>query len=119
MARILADECVHLPVAKALQAAGHDVLPVKNICPGCTDEEVLRLAHEQGRILLTRDKDFDELIVRLQKKVPGIIRYNLPSLPLNQQAEYIVNALKNAPEPLTGHITTVEPGRIRQRRLSC
>ena len=117
MQRILADECVHLPVTEALRDAGHDVVLVKDLCLGCPDDEVLRLAGEQGRILLTRDKDFGELIIRLRKKVPGIIRYNLLGLSLDRQAEYIVSALKNVPAPLTGHITTVEPRRVRQRPI--
>ncbi len=117
MEKILADECVHLPIVKALRAAGHDVLLVKDICPGCKDDEVLHIAGEQDRILLTRDKDFGELIIRLQKKVPGIIRYNLLGMPFDRQAQYIVSALKNAPKPLAGHITTVEPGRVRQRPI--
>ena len=117
MERLLVDECVYLPVAEALRDAGHDVLLVKDICPGCKDDEMLRLAGEQGRILLTRDKDFGELIIRLQKKVPGIIRYNLLGMPFGRQAQYIVSVLKNAPKPLAGHITTVEPGRVRQRPI--
>ena len=117
MKRILADECVHLPIVEALQAAGYDVLLVRDICPGCKDDEVLRLANEQGRILLTRDKDFGELAIRFRKKVPGIVRYNLLGMSLEQQEEYLVAALRSAPAPLTGHITTVEPGQIRQRRF--
>ena len=117
MEKFLADECVHLPVVEALRKSGHDVLLVRDICLGCKDDEVLCLAIEQDRILLTRDKDFGELVIRLQKEVPGIIRYNLLGMPLDRQAEYIVSALKNVPEPLAGYITTVELGRLRQRRI--
>ena len=117
MVRILADECIPLPVVDALKASGHDVLLIKDVCPGCPDIVVLRLANQQGRILLTRDKDFGDLTVRFRKKVPGIIRYNLLGMPLDRQAEQLVSALKNAPKPLAGHITTVEPGRIRQRPI--
>ena len=117
MDKILIDECVPLLVVDALEAAGYEILLVKDVCPGCKDDEVLRLASEQGYILLTRDKGFGELIIRLQKKVPGIIRYNLFGMPFDRQAKYIVSALKNAPKPLAGHITTVEPGRVRQRPI--
>ena len=117
MERILADECIYLPVVEALRATGYDVLLVKDVCRGCRDEELLRLAIEQGRILLTQDKDFGELTIRLRKKAPGIIRYNLLGMSIARQAQYIVRALKNAPKPLTGHIITVEPGRIRQRPI--
>ena len=117
MKRILADECVHLAVAEALQAAGFNVLLVKDVYPGCNDDEVLFLASEQKRILLTRDKDFGELTIRFRKKVPGIIRYSLSGMPIDRQAEYIIKALKKAPAPLTGHITTVESERVRQRPI--
>ena len=40
---------------------------------GITDSEVLEKSNQEGRILITKDKDFGELIYRLQKRVSGII----------------------------------------------
>ena len=47
-----------------LIAAGHDVVTVADIWsddPG--DETILAYAHSEGRVVVTRDKDFGELAI--------------------------------------------------------
>jgi len=34
--------------------------------PGILDEEVLAIARQEGRLLLTEDKDFGELVIRMR-----------------------------------------------------
>lgn len=46
----------------ALAAQGHDVLSALERNPRATDEELLALAMEERRILVTEDKDFGELV---------------------------------------------------------
>ncbi len=41
--------------------------------PGATDGEVLALAFDERRIILTEGKDFGELVYRLKKPAHGII----------------------------------------------
>ena len=45
-------------------AAGHDVNWDSEISPGITDTQVIELAIQQDRILVTFDKDFGELAFR-------------------------------------------------------
>ena len=59
--KFLADECCDRDLVGALRNAGYDVLYVLELKPGATDDEVLALAFDQRRILLTEDKDFGEL----------------------------------------------------------
>jgi predicted nuclease of predicted toxin-antitoxin system len=45
-------------LAFSLEALGHDVLKLRHALPATTpDEDVLRLANEQGRILITCNRD--------------------------------------------------------------
>jgi predicted nuclease of predicted toxin-antitoxin system len=62
--RILANENVPGPVVTGVRDAGHDVLWVKESMAGATDHEVLTRAEQEGRLLVTFDKDFGELAVR-------------------------------------------------------
>ena len=39
-----------------MRAAGHDVKAIAEVCPGVSDEEVVRIGIEEGRVLLTEDK---------------------------------------------------------------
>ena len=45
-----------------LTRLGHDVLSASDMTPGAADEEILALAAEEGRFLVTEDKDFGELV---------------------------------------------------------
>jgi predicted nuclease of predicted toxin-antitoxin system len=62
----LADECCDAFLVTGLRSDGHDVLYIKEIAPGSDDNVVLQMAAKQQRILLTEDKDFGELVVRLR-----------------------------------------------------
>jgi len=69
----LADECCDRDFVEELRQSGHDVLYIFELKRGATDDEVLALAFDQRRILLTEDKDFGELVYRLKKPAHGII----------------------------------------------
>jgi predicted nuclease of predicted toxin-antitoxin system len=56
--RFLADECRDFAVVRCLRASGHDVLAVSEFQQRSVDRELLALALEEDRILLTEDKDF-------------------------------------------------------------
>ncbi len=56
--RFLADESCDFAVVRALRSKGFDVLAISEVCPGVEDQQVIELAKEEERILLTEDKDF-------------------------------------------------------------
>jgi hypothetical protein len=62
--RLLADENVPGPLVRALVESGCDVAWVRTVSPGVSDPEVLALAMQEKRILLTFDKDFGEIAKR-------------------------------------------------------
>jgi len=70
---LLADECCDAVLVNALRGEGHDVLYIKEAAAGADDQTVLQLAASQLRILLTEDKDFGELVVRLKLPAYGIV----------------------------------------------
>lgn len=71
--KLLADECCDAPLVSALRSDGHDVVYIQELAPGSNDQTVLQLALVEQRILLTEDKDFGELVVRLQLPAYGIV----------------------------------------------
>jgi len=62
--RFLVDECTGRRLVILLRNAGYDVVFVGDWKPSASDEEVLRKAEEEDRILITDDKDFGELVFR-------------------------------------------------------
>ena len=76
--------------------------------------KILARARDEGRILVTLDKDFGELAVRHGKFHCGILR--LVSMPAGRQASVCLQVLaSHGPELASGAIITAEPGRLRIR----
>ena len=74
--RFLLDVCAaSRRMQDALAAQGHDVLSALERNPRATDEELLALAMEEGRILVTEDKDFGELVFVRRLPHPCIVRF--------------------------------------------
>ncbi len=75
----LADESCDFAVVRALRGAGHDVLAVADVSPRADDEQVLELARQEQRILLTEDKDFGRLVYADQQATGGVILIRYPA----------------------------------------
>jgi len=71
--RFLVDECTGKKLAKLLEKESHDVLFVGDVMPSASDDEVIRRAEKENRILITDDRDFGELVFRLGKPTKGVI----------------------------------------------
>ena len=56
--RLLANENIPIATVVALRDAGYDVTSLFETTPGIADEKALALAREQGRILVTFDRDY-------------------------------------------------------------
>jgi predicted nuclease of predicted toxin-antitoxin system len=61
-----------------LRALGHDATRIATDYPaGLPDEEVLSIAYGEGRVLITDDRDFGELVFRLKRPHAGVIYLRL------------------------------------------
>ena len=58
----LADESVNFPIVRSLRDNNYNVDYIAEINPGISDDQVIDLAHQNNRILITADKDFGEYI---------------------------------------------------------
>jgi predicted nuclease of predicted toxin-antitoxin system len=61
--RFLVDECTGPAVAQWLRSRGYDTFSVYEQARGTDDDEVIRTAYAQDRILITNDKDFGEKVL--------------------------------------------------------
>jgi hypothetical protein len=116
--RFLANENVPRAAVEALRADGHDVSWIRTDAPGSSDDAVLARAHGDGRVLLTFDKDFGEVVLKRGARAShGVILFRIPlSLPLAiGQAVARTIASRN---DWQGNFTVVEAGRVRMRALA-
>ena len=112
--KLLLDTCIAGAAAASLRAVGHDVIWAGDWPADPGDDEIMVLVHQEGRILITLDKDFGELAVVHEQAHAGIIR--LVVLSASQQAPTCLMVLNRyGTELQSGAIVTVEPRRIRVR----
>ncbi len=116
--RWLADENMPGASIAFLRSRGEDVVAIAETSPGVADGEVLRIARDSGRMLLSFDRDHGELIFRLvERPPPAVIFLRLaPPLPnvLNVLLEAVVAMGETA---LLGKFTVVTQHGTRQRAL--
>ena len=73
MLKFLVDESSGKVLADALKNSGHDITYAGDSLIGMRDEDLLKLAQSERRILITNDKDFGELVFRQRKPSAGVI----------------------------------------------
>lgn len=117
--KLLADENIAAPLVAELREEGIDTSYVAELASGITDDEVLEVARSEGRLLLTEDKDFGELVFRIKRHLPGIILLRLPIEPRGQeeQRERVREVLRREAGKLNGHYTVIGQHRVRIRPM--
>ncbi|MBW1802930.1 MAG: DUF5615 family PIN-like protein [Deltaproteobacteria bacterium] len=112
--KILLDTCVWGKAKAELILAGHDVIWGGDWQTDPGDSEILTMALNEKRVLITLDKDFGELAII--KRIPhhGILR--LVNIPARSQAAVCARILEKYSRDLeNGAIVTSDGHRIRIR----
>ena len=113
--RILVDESTGRRLCDLL-GTFHDVQYAGDIMSAAPDEEILEYADRSGRILITDDKDFGELVFRLEKPTKGVILLRMPYDP-KKRLEAINNLIRKA-SPLKDKFVVLEEKTARIRTIA-
>ena len=98
----------------ALTALGHDVRSARGECARASDEALLALAYEEGRVLVTEDKDFGELVYVRGLPHPCVVR--LVELRITERVDALRDLVeKHESALLAGAIVVVTRKRVRIR----
>jgi predicted nuclease of predicted toxin-antitoxin system len=111
--KFLLDANVGRTVKNFLEREGFNVRWIAQIDPRMEDAGILSLAVSEGRVLVTVDKDFGNLIFNQGLAHRGVIRLEdaIPQV----QVKYLRALLRQHPNELIDHIVVIEGGRIRIR----
>ena len=110
--KFIVDRCAGRRLAEWLSDNGHDVIDTRNIAPDPGDRVLLEMAASDGRVLITLDKDFGELIHRGELAHAGLIR--LPDVRVSQRIAIVEDIIFRHGQALEeGRIVTVRGGRTR------
>ena len=112
----VADESCDFAVVRALRANGHEVIAIAEISPRVSDEEVLALANDARRVLITEDKDFGELVYATKQRTYGVILLRFRADARASMVQSTLDAIKVLGERLKQRFSVIEPGRVRNRK---
>ena len=113
---LLADESCAGPVIRSLRAAGHDLVVIAEVAKGASDEWDMERAFVTGRILITADRDFGELVDASGRPTAGVDVVKFHSRARRAKPEAVLEAVAKLGERLRGGFAVVEPGRVRLAR---
>lgn len=116
--RFLLDESADFPLAAFLKTQGHDVTAIAHDYPhALKDQDVLAIAQQEQRILVTNDRDFGELLIRQKLAHAGVILFRLHSEDLATKQRWLTYVLTRHANDLQNLIViTDQKVRIRRTR---
>jgi predicted nuclease of predicted toxin-antitoxin system len=117
--RFLLDMNLPPAMTEWLRAEGHDAVHVREIgLAGFPDHRVFARAAEDGRIVITFDLDFGEIVALRGASGAGVALLRLRLVRQSRLRERLRVAIAEAAEALqAGAIIVVEDTRIRIRRM--
>jgi predicted nuclease of predicted toxin-antitoxin system len=115
---LLADENIPSASVGHLRTTGFDGVAISEVARGAPDVDVLRIAREQLRVLVTFDRDFGELIYRdLAPVPPGVIYLRMVATSPEQPAQVVVELIADPSIEILGRFSVVTGDGVRQRAL--
>jgi predicted nuclease of predicted toxin-antitoxin system len=111
--KFLVDVGVGKGVEIWLEEAGYDVLSMRKINCRAQDIEILRLAVEEQRMILTMDKDFGDLVYNSGMPHAGVLLLRLENATGEQKAEIVKKIIRAYSDKITGNFCVFQEGKLR------
>lgn len=113
--KFMVDESTGTGVVEYLRGLGHDVLPVSETMPQAEDQHILARAMSEGRILITNDKDFGELVFRSGQAHHGVLLLRLHDESPANRLRVVKVILEQCADRLAGCFTVATESSVRIR----
>jgi predicted nuclease of predicted toxin-antitoxin system len=97
-----------------LEELGYDTKAVARVKPSTSDENILKLANQEKRIIITNDKDFGFLVYSKRLPHEGVILFRLSTERVSAKKESLGNLLKEGIN-LNGKFVVIKDDKIRIR----
>lgn len=117
--KLLLDQGLPLSAAALLRDVDIDTIHVGEIgMSEAEDADIIQKARDEGRIVVTLDADFHALLALDVATTPSVIRIRIERLRAQALTDLLLTVIAECVEDLEqGSAITVEPSRIRIRRL--
>lgn len=117
--KLLLDQGLPRSAARILRDAGMDALHTGECSLACaSDEEILRYAEADGRVVVSLDSDFHALLAFSKATRPSVVRIRIEGLRAEAASDLIRRVVKCCEDDLTvGCVVSVQEDRMRIREL--
>ncbi|HKZ42561.1 MAG TPA: DUF5615 family PIN-like protein [Candidatus Hodarchaeales archaeon] len=110
--KLLADENIPTRTLDLLKHQGMDIVSILDFRLGLSDDDVLTVAKEHERVLVTFDKDFGDIVFRTRAETKGVVLLRFtPKSP--EQLARRLKALLDSEIQLEDHFVVLNDKRIR------
>ena len=116
--RILADVNIEKAIVAWLRSEGHDVAWATELSQSSADDELLHLANETGRIVMTYDKDFGDLAIRKRLPACGIVLLRFAAGLQFERLAILQRHWQSVTEQADGKLIVVSDEKVRVRPLA-
>lgn len=116
--QLVADESVDASIVEGLREKNYSVYSIAEQQPSISDDKVLSIANEFEVFLITEDKDFGELVIRLHKKHHGILLIRLSGIPTEEKATMVGKIFDEHFAELQNSFAVLDHNKLRIRNFS-
>ena len=115
MLKFVLDVGVGNKVGQYLTYQGYDALLISTINPSMSDSEILAIAENENRMVITMDKDFGELVYHSEKAHAGVLLLRLEDATGEEKVEVMRFIIDNFKDILEHKFCVFKNGRLRIR----
>jgi len=113
--KLLADENVHGDLVLWLRSQGHEVLYAAESLRTMPDDELLLLARDESRVLITDNKDFGDLVYHRKLVSHGVVLLRLETPSIAGRLERLAQVWPVIEAQAKGRFVVVTDRKIRVR----
>ena len=114
--KFLVDVGVGRGVEDFLKESGFDVRTVRDIDPKAKDSEILQIAANEQRMIVTMDKDFGDLVYRSGKRHSGILLLRLEAATGDQKVKIVERIIRSFEKEIKGRFCVYQDDRLRIKK---
>ena len=116
--RCLIDVGVGKGIERYLQEEGYDTEAVRDIDPRMEDEEIIRTAVSENRMIITMDKDFGELVYHSSMEHSGVLLLRLEDATGTEKLQVVKHILMNYSDRIKNCFCVFQNDKFRIKKIN-
>ncbi len=116
--KFLVDVGVGKGIENYLHEEGYDIKAVRDIDPCMDDENIIRTAFLENRMVITMDKDFGELVYHSSMNHSGVLLLRLEDAASSQKLKVVKYIIENYSDRIKNCFCVFQNEKFRIRKIN-